>query len=175
MATIRSHRRPTACHPDPDNPGAPPPLYEWLANAPNGGWNKEAIRYALKNANSAEFSAPLLSLHGQADGLVATSAMAMGYADAVQRFGRPDLHRLYVIAHAGHVDAHADGKWGPNPYEIDPNLPGILTPMQAYAMRTFDYLRDWVENGESPPESKLVETDPEHDMVDPGLLGWQPL
>ncbi len=164
-----------ACHPDPDNPGAPPPLYEWLANAPNGGWNKEAIRYALKNANSAEFSAPLLSLHGQADGLVATRAMAMGYADAVQRFGRPDLHRLYVIAHAGHVDAHADGRWGPNPYEIDPNLPGILTPMQAYAMRTFDYLRDWVENGESPPESKLVETDPEHDMVDPGLLGWQPL
>lgn len=161
-----------SCYSDPDNPKAPAPLYEWLANAPNGGWNQEAVRYALKNANSGEFSVPLLSLHGQADGLVATGAMAMDYADAVQRFGRPDLHRMYIIAHAGHVDTHADGGWGANPYDVDPEIPSLLTPMQAYTMRTFDYLQDWVENGTLPPQSKLVETDPENDIDEPGLLSW---
>ncbi len=161
-----------SCYYDPGNPDAPPPIYEWLANAPNGGWNKEAVRYALKNANSGEFSVPLLSLHGQADGLVATNAMAMDYADAVRRYGTPDLHRMYIIAHAGHVDTHADGGWGANPYDIDPNIPNLLTPMQAYAMRTFQYLEEWVENGTLPPESKLVETDPENDITDPGLLSW---
>jgi hypothetical protein len=163
-----------SCYSDPGNPNAPPPVYEWLANAPNGGWNPEAVRYALKNANSAEFSVPLLSLHGQADGLVATRAMAMDYADAVQRYGTPSLHRLYIIAHAGHVDTHADGGWGASPDEVDPNISSLLTPMQAYAMRTFDYLQAWVENGTLPPDSKLVETDPANDVSDlaPNVFGW---
>jgi len=117
---------------------------------------------------------PLLSLHGQADGLVATNSMAMAYKDAVQRYGTLDLYRMYIIAHAGHVDLHADGGWGANSAVIDSNIPDLLTPMQAYAQRTFAYLVEWVENGELPPDSKLVETDPTMDVIDPdpNTLFW---
>ena len=160
------------CWGDPTNPNTPPPLYDWLATAANGGWNKESVKYALKNANTGEFSVPLLSLHGQADGLVATNSMAMAYKDAVQRFGNPDLYRMYIVAHAGHVDLHADGGWGANSAVVDPGIPDLLTPMQAYAMRAFQYLEDWVENGEMPPESKLVETDPTDDVTSPIGLSW---
>ena len=160
------------CWGDPTSPDTPPPLYDWLANAENGGWNKEAVRYALKNANTGEFSVPLLSLHGQADGLVATNAMALAYTDAIQQYGNPDLHRMYLIAHAGHVDTHADGGWGANPYDVDSTIEDALTPMQAYAMRAFTYLEDWVEDGDLPPDSQLVETDPANDEVDPAMLNW---
>lgn len=79
---------------------------------------------------------------------------------AVQRYGNPDPHRMYIITHAGHVDLHADGGWGVNSAEIDMDIRDLLTPMQAYAMRTFKYLKEWVENGKPPPDSKLMETDP---------------
>ena len=160
------------CYSDPNNPDTPPPIYDWLANAENGGWNKESVRYALKNANTGEFSAPLLSLHGQADGLVATNSMALAYKDAVQRYGVLYLYRMYIIAHAGHVDKHADGGWGYSWTPADPDIPDLQTPMQAYAMRSFTYLVDWVENGEIPPESQLVATDPANDITDPELLDW---
>ncbi len=161
-----------SCYSDPDNPDEPPPIYEWLANAPNGGWNEAAVRYALKNANSGEFSAPLLSLHGQADGLLALHSQLLGYKDAVARYGSPELYRSYIIAHAGHVDRHADGGWGCSSAGDDPTTPDRLTPMQAYAQRAFIYLRAWVENGTLPPDSKLVETDPSNDVTDPDRLGW---
>ncbi|MDJ0783968.1 MAG: tannase/feruloyl esterase family alpha/beta hydrolase [Desulfosarcinaceae bacterium] len=161
-----------SCYADPNNPNTPPPLYEWLRNAPNGGWNQESVRYALKNANSGEFSAPLLSLHGQHDGLVALNAQSLDYADAVARFGNPDLHRLYIIANAGHVDKHADGGWGYSSAEADPDIPDLLTPMQAYAQRAFLYLEKWVEEGVVAPASRLVETDPTIDVTDPSLLDW---
>ena len=92
--------------------------------------------------------------------------------DAVQCYGNPDLHRMYIIAHAGHVDLHADGGWGVNSAEIDMDIHDLLTSMQAYAMRTLNYLEDWVENGNLPPDSKLVETDPAIDITDPNLLSW---
>ncbi len=126
----------------------------------------------MKNANTGEFSAPLLSLHGQADGLVALNAMALAYEDAVQRYGTPSLYRMYIIAHAGHVDHNVDGGWGYSSAGADPAIPDLLTPMQAYAMRAFTYLEEWVDNGALPPDSKLVETDPVNDVTDPGLLSW---
>lgn len=161
-----------SCYSDPTNPDEPPPIYDWLANAKNGGWTQKSVKYALKNANTGEFSAPLLSLHGQADGLVALNSMGLAYKDAVQRYGMADLYRMYIIAHSGHVDKHVDGGWGADPYNVDPAISDLLTPMQAYAMRTFNYLEAWVEGGELPPDSKLVETDPENDIVDPAELVW---
>lgn len=175
-AELRGDKEATAaaytCWSDPANPDTPPAIYDWLTNTANGGWTRESIRYALKNANSGVFSAPLLSLHGQADGLVALNAQAMAYQDAVQHFGNSQLYRLYVIAHAGHVDHNADGGWGPSSATVDPNIPNLLTPMQAYALRTFEYLVGWVENNEMPPDSKLVETDPVNDATDPDNLSW---
>ena len=161
-----------SCYSDPANPNTPPPIYDWLPDAENGGWNKESVRYALKNANTAEFSAPMLSLHGQHDGLVALMAQSLDYKDAVELFGSPYLHREYIIAHAGHVDKHADGGWGYSAAGVDPAVPDLLTPMQAYAQRAFQYLEEWVEDGVLPPDSKLVETDPANDITDPSLLDW---
>ncbi len=161
-----------SCYSDPANPDTPPPIYDWLVNDENGGWNKESVRYALKNANTGEFSAPLLSLHGQDDGLVPLDSMALAYKDAVQRYGTLDQYRMYIIAHAGHVDKHADGGWGYSWTPVDPDIPDLQTPMQAYAMRAFSYLEEWVENDVLPPESKLVETDPTNDIIDPGVLSW---
>ena len=158
---------------DPANPDTEPPLYEWLRNAKNGGWNRESVRYALKNANTGEFSVPMLSLQGQADGLVALLAQGLDYKDAVERFGNPEQHRFYVIAHAPHVDKHVDGGWEYSPYPPDLSDPAnvdvseLLTPMQAYVERAFQYLQAWVEDGDLPPDSKLVETDPANDITDP--------
>ncbi|MDJ0914266.1 MAG: hypothetical protein QNI95_11880 [Desulfobacterales bacterium] len=160
------------CYSDPANPDTPPPIYDWLENAENGGWNKESVKYALKNANTGEFSVPMLSLQGQADGLVALNAQGLEYKDAVEQYGSPDLYRFYIIAHACHVDKHVDGGWGYSYAVPDPNIPDLLTPMQAYAQRTFRYLENWVENSVLPPDSKLVETDPANDVVDPAALDW---
>lgn len=161
-----------SCYSNPNNPDAEPPLYGWLRSTANGGWNKESVKFALKNANTGEFSVPLLSLHGQADALVALNSQGVKYKDAVELFGNPELYRLYIIAHSGHVDKHADGGWGFRSAVKDPDIPDLLTPMQAYAQRTFTYLEQWVENGESPPKSKLVETDPANDVINPDNLDW---
>jgi len=161
-----------SCWADPANPFTPPPLYAWLATAKNGGWNKESVKYALKNANTGEFSVPMLTLQGQADGLVALHSQGLEYRDAIEIFGSPDLHRFYIIAHAPHVDKHADGGWGYSSAGSDPDVEDLLTPMQAYAQRTFAYLEERVENGALPPESKLVETDPANDISDPAELDW---
>jgi hypothetical protein len=161
-----------SCYWDPNHADLQPPLYGWLRNAENGGWDEKSVRFALENANTGEFSAPLLTLHGQCDGLVGLNAHSVGYRRAVALFGAPEMYRLYVIANAGHVDQHADGGWGPTSAEVDPAVPDLLTPMQAYARRTFQYLEAWVEAGELPPESKLVETDPANDVTDPLLLDW---
>jgi len=161
-----------SCWADPDNPFTPPPIYEWLPAAENKGWNKKSVKYALKNANTGEFSVPMLTLQGQADGLVPLLSQGLAYKDAVELFGKPDLYRFYIVAHGPHVDRHADGGWGYSSALPDPAVPDLLKPMQAYAQRTFAYLEDWVENEVLPPESKLVETDPVNDVTDPGLLDW---
>lgn len=163
-----------SCFYDPDQEGQRPPLYDWLKNAVDGGWTEEGVQYALANGNTARFKAPMITLVGDADGLLAIHAHSRAYRKAVKRYGRRRLHRLYVIANGPHVDAHADG-------EVDFDFDGIpnnegaadeLTPMQAYTQRAFDYLVDWVEKGIRPPRSTYVATDPTDDVVDPSQLAW---
>jgi hypothetical protein len=161
-----------SCYSDPASPSTPPPIYDWLSTAENGGWNRESVRYALKNADTGEFSVPMLSLQGQADGLLGLSGQGLGYKEAVKLYGDPNLHRFYIIASAGHVDLNADGGWGANSTVIDPKVPDLLNPMQAYVMRSFIYLVEWVEKGNLPPDSKLVETDPGFNVSDPAALFW---
>ena len=43
----------------------------------------------------------------------------------------------------------------------------MLTPMQAYAQRTHQYLEDGVEKGMLPSESKLVGTNSGNAITDP--------
>jgi hypothetical protein len=163
-----------SCFYDPDQPDQRPPLYDWLESAVDGGWTTQGVQYALANANTARFKVPMITLVGDADGLLAIHAHSLAYGRAVKKYGRRWLHRLYVIANAPHVDAHADGR---EDFDFDgtPNNEGAadeLTPMQAYTQRAFDYLVDWVEKGIWPPKSTFVATDPGNDAVDPSQLSW---
>ena len=155
--------------------GARPALYDWLENAVYGGWTDTAVYYALKNANSGEFSVPMISIQGQADGLVGLYYAGYGYRSAVEKYGNPEYHRFYVLENAGHVDTHADGHsdFNVNGVADDEFMKDELTPMQAYVERAFQYLIDWVENGKAPPGSKLIVTDSVNDAVDPAEISFE--
>ncbi len=163
-----------SCHADPENPDVPPPVYEWLRRRPDGDWNAESVAWALKNATTGRFSAPMISLAGEADGLLGLHAHADAYRSAVADRGNAALHRLYTIRNAGHVDSLADGL-GDYDFNGVPGDEGVrdrLTPMQAYVQRAFRYLVDWVERGEAPPESRTIPTDPKNDVTDPEALDF---
>jgi hypothetical protein len=163
-----------SCFSDPENPDAEPPLYDWLATVENGGWTEEGVQYALANANTGEFSVPMITVVGEADGLLALDANSIAYRAAVEQYGTPDLHRLYVIENAGHVDANVDGA-GDFDFDGVPGNEGVadrLTPMQAYVQRGFSYLLDWVENGVSPPANTTIATDPANDVADSDQISF---
>ena len=156
--------------------GEVPALYAFLAkNADTLGFNPEAVEYFLKIANSAEFSVPLVEIHGTKDSLVPTIGQGVAYRNAVEKFGNPGLHRLYLIENGVHVEYQADAlESGTHAVDYDFNkqfddsaMADELTPMQGYAMLAMDKLEDWVENGIEPVESMTVETDPLADSVLP--------
>ncbi len=163
-----------SCYSDPANPETEPPVYAWLAAADKGNWTEESVEYALKQANTGEFSVPMISLHGTADGLLGTVSNGTAYQNAVEQYGDDDLHRFFLIENAGHVDAHAGGglDYDFNGQFGDENAGDELTPMQAYAQKSFDYLVDWVEKNILPPNSTTVTTSPENDVTDPSTLSW---
>lgn len=155
-----------------------PPMYQYLRdNADTLGFNQESIDDSfLKTANSAEFSVPLIEIHGTKDSLVPTMGQGVAYREAVEQFGSPDLHRLYLIkdgmhveyqsdpaSQGGHVDFDFDGDWDAD----DDALALEMTQMQGYAMLAMDKLEDWVEDGVVPVESGTVITDPVGDTVQP--------
>lgn len=153
-----------------------PPYYEYLLRARDGGWDEASVGWALKNANSAEFSVPLISLHGDRDGLLGLGAHALAYRDAVRAVGRPELYRLYIVEHAGHIDAHSDGGLD---FDFDgqsgeEGMQSRFSYLQPYVERAFDALRDWVLRGEAPPDSGTLPTDPTHDVLTGQGLRLQP-
>lgn len=163
-----------SCFYDPAQPGVPPPLYDWLAGADRGGWTDDSIQWALANANTGAFKAPMITVVGSSDGLLPLYSHSVAYRQAVETHGHPCYYRQYIIEHGPHVDAHADGAVD---FDFD-GIPGNegaaeeLTPLQAYVQRAFTYLIDWVEKGRRPPESGSVPTDPGNDISDPDLLAW---
>jgi hypothetical protein len=163
-----------SCFADPAHPDEPPPIYAWLENAEDGGWTAEGVQYALANANTARFKVPMITVVGSKDGLLAMNAHSAAYRQAVEKYGRPELYRQYIIENGPHVDAHADGLVDFDFDGADGNEKAAdeLTPMQAYAQRAFQYLIDWVEKGRRPPDSKIVATDPVDDVDDPSELSW---
>jgi hypothetical protein len=156
----------------PPNAMDPPPFYAWLAQAQDGGWTAESVTHALENANSAEFSAPLISVHGDADGLLGLGANATAYQAAVQKYGQMDKYRLFVIANGGHVDLHSDGllDFDFDGMPANEGAAALFTFVQPYAERGFDYLVEWAENQTAPPASKKVATDPTKDALDAAMI-----
>jgi hypothetical protein len=152
----------------PANDKDPPPFYAWLASAKDGGWTDEAISWSMKNANTGTFSVPLISIHGDADGLLGLDANGVAYDAAVKAHGKPEMHRLYVIEHGGHVDYHSDGTldFDFDGTAGDEGAQDHFIIMQPYAERAFDYLVAWAKDGTAPPASSTVKTDPKNDVLD---------
>lgn len=155
-----------SCYTGPND--APPAMYDWLAQAQDAGFTAEHVPWALANATTGEFSAPLISVHGDADGLNGLNAHGVSYRNAVSAFGTPSQHRLYVVAHGGHVDAHSDGLGLDFDFDGTNGEEGAadrFTLMQPYAERAFLYLVDWVENDVAAPAGKTIATDPANDVL----------
>jgi hypothetical protein len=94
----------------------------------------------------------------------------LAYKNAVEKFGNPALHRLYLIQNGMHVEYQVDPErvdFDFNEVFDDEAVTKEVTPMQGYAMLAMDKLEDWVEAGIVPVESKTVETDPVTDAVLP--------
>ena len=151
-----------------DASGNKPPFYDYVKTATDGGWTADGVRWALKNATTGVFSAPLISIHGDRDALIGLTGHGDAYAAAVRAAGTPSLHRLYVIQNGNHVDTHADGAldYDCNGTPGDEGAADLLTPMQPYAERAFQALVDWAEAGKEPPASRTVPTDPKNDVLD---------
>lgn len=153
----------------------PPPFYTWPGRSVDKGFTEESVTWALKNANTAEFSSPLISVHGDRDGLLGLTANAKMYRDAIEKYGKPELYRLYIIQNGGHVDLHSDGT------AIDFDFDGMLgdegaadvfTLVQPYAERAFDYLVAWAAQGTAPPLSKTISTNPQNDILDAAMISF---
>ncbi len=155
------------------HPPVEPTLYAYLeANADSLGFNQEAVDYFLKTANSADFSVPLIEIHGTKDSLVPAMGQGVAYRDAVEQYGNPELHRLYLLENGVHVEyqvdfGRVDYDFNGNPADqaVEGQVVETLTPMQGYAMQTMDMLEAWVEDGVAPVESGTVITDPIGDTV----------
>lgn len=151
-----------------------PPFYDYLNTAVNGGWTQDSVDWALRNATTGRFSVPLISLHGDRDALIGLPGHGRAYDQAVQTSGTPSLHRLYVVQNGNHVDAHADGTLDYNCNGVggDESAADLLTPMQPYVERAFDYLTAWVEHNQAAPASKTLSTDPKTDILDAAKLSF---
>lgn len=162
-----------SCYTGPND--EPPALYAWLDQAQDGGFTAEHVEWALKNATTGEFSAPLISVHGDGDGLNGLGAHALSYRAAVSAFGTPSQHRLYVVSHGGHVDAHSDGLGLDFDFDGTSGEEGAadrFVLMQPYAERAFLYLVEWVEAGVPAPIGKTLATDPANDVLEAEALAF---
>lgn len=156
--------------------GSIPPYYAWLGEHQDGGWTEEALEWAMRNANSAVFSAPLISVQGESDGFIGVLQHGKAYEAAVGEVGKPELYRLYVVSHGAHLDVDADGGLD---FDLD-GVPGnegmaeALAPLQGYVRRGFEALESWTEEGVSPPAGGRLEADPTADILDPSQLSLSP-
>jgi hypothetical protein len=153
----------------------PPPFYTWPGRGVDKGFTDESVTWALKAANTAEFSSPLITVHGDRDGLLGIDANAKAYSAAVEANGKPELYRLYVIQNGGHIDLHSDGAALDFDFDGMPGEEGVadvFTLVQPYAERAFDHLVAWAEQGTAAPPSKTITTDPKNDILDASAINF---
>lgn len=154
--------------------GSIPNYYAYLDAHPEGGWQPEDIEWALKNANSASFEVPLITVQGLKDGFIGVLNHGQAYADAVAKYGDPSLHRLYLVDNGVEIDADADGyldfdldgTWG------EEGMASQLVPLQPYVQRAFQHLEAWVEEGIPAPASQTLHNDPAHDPMTANETGF---
>ena len=106
----------------------------------------ERVKDAVERVSlTGEIGKPMLTLHGTLDALLPIDTDSNVYNRLIEDAGKGDLHRYYRIEDGNHVDSYYD--------EFRDKLRPIL-PCQRAA---FEALEAWVEKGDKPPSSKLVE------------------
>lgn len=97
---------------------------------------------------SGDIQKPTISLAGTWDVQIHPLHHAIGYQNLIAGKQKQDMHRLYLVERATHLDGLA----GNPKVDIKHQMQAIL----PYYRQAFDHLVDWVENGTLPPASKTV-------------------
>ncbi len=105
-----------------------------------------AVREAFEGLElTGKLKRPMLTLQGDLDSLITRERHGDRYRELVEQAHRARLHRYYVIEGGQHVDAF---------YDL---FPDRLRPILPCYRTAFDALTAWVERGEQPPASGVVE------------------
>ena len=115
--------------------------YDYAARQPIAG---PAIK---RIENTGNIGKPMITLQGTLDSLLPISANADAYRRKVERAGRQDIHRYWVIEHGNHVDGRYDA------------FPDRLKPVQPCWQVAFKAMTEWVEKGAAPPPDQFVPDD----------------
>lgn len=127
--------------------------HEFLTNAQdykdyNFFTRDKAKARVAKFQNTGNIKKPVITVHGSWDTLLFPNVHARAYETLVNKAGKSNLYRLYMIDHGNHLDslvAHPS---------VDKNKQ--LQPLLPYVHQAFDILVDWVEQGIPAPEGKTI-------------------
>lgn len=106
---------------------------------------KEAVR---RISLTGDIKKPTISVAGTWDVQIHPLHHAIGYQRLIEDKQKQDMHRLYLIERATHLD----GLSGHPAVDAKHQLQAIL----PYYRQAFDILVDWVESGKQPPASKTL-------------------
>jgi hypothetical protein len=144
---------------DPYYPGAEGE-YTYLQNNPWAQVVKSAVEKVSLTGNIGE---PLITLHGTLDTLLPITQSSDIYANLIDKEGKADLHRYYIIEGGTHLESLYDYPDHKNP---DPEFREKLRPMLPCYRASFELLERWVEQKKLPPDSQTVpKPEGEHEDV----------